>query len=98
MHSPRFDAMPHPRAVLVAFLLPFAMAPAQDAQRLQKFVDDAIKDGGGEVMVPRGTYVLPRGLMIKDGKQIAIIGVDRERCVLKLPPLAFAQCGQDAAA
>lgn len=58
-------------------------------------MDEAIKAGKGTVTVPPGTYILPRGLMLKDAKQIAIIGMDRERCILKLPPLAFAECSRD---
>lgn len=77
----------------LAFCTP--LLHAQDANQLQKFVDEAIKAGKGTVTVPPGTYTLPRGLMLKDAKQIAIGGMDRERCILKLPPLAFAECSQD---
>lgn len=78
-------------------LLAFLSAHAEDMP-LQKFVDEAIKAGSGEVTVPPGTYTLPRGLLLKDAKQIALIGMDRERCILKLPPIAFAECAQDAPA
>jgi hypothetical protein len=79
-------------------LLTFALVRADDVQQLQKFVDEAIKAGSGEVTVPPGTYTLPHGLLLKDAKKIAIIGMDRERCVLKLPPLAYAECAQDTPA
>ena len=83
---------------LVVFLLPLVTAHAQKENQIQKFVDEAIKAGGGEVAVPPGTYILPRGLMLKDAKQIALFGMDRERCILKLPPIAYAECAQDTAA
>jgi hypothetical protein len=82
-------------SLLAACLMSFVFARGEDVQQLQKFVDEAIKAGSGEVTVPPGTYTLPRGLLLKDAKKIAIIGMDRERCILKLPPLAFAECAQD---
>jgi hypothetical protein len=83
---------------LIICLFVSAPACAEDAPQIQKFVDEAIKAGSGEVTVPPGTYILPRGLLLKDAKRIAILGMDRERCILKLPPLAFAECAQDAPA
>ncbi len=84
--------------LLIACILTAACAGADDTPQLQQFVDEAIKAGSGIVTVPPGTYVLPRGLLLKDAKTIALIGMDKERCILKLPPLAFAACSQDTPA
>lgn len=86
------------RIHLAAFLLSSTLLFAQDAGQLQKFVDEAIKAGRGEVIVPPGTYTLPKGLLLKDAKQITIVGMEREQCILKLPPLAYAECMKDTPA
>jgi hypothetical protein len=83
---------------VIAALFVISSVHGQDATQIQGFIDEAIKAGRGQVTVPPGTYVLPRGLMLKDAKQIAIIGMSREGCILKLPPLAFAECGKDTPA
>jgi hypothetical protein len=83
---------------LITTILAVASARGQSATQIQGFIDEAIKAGRGQVTVPPGTYVLPRGLMLKDAKQIAIIGMSREGCILKLPPLAFAESARDTAA
>lgn len=83
---------------LIVFVLPFSFLQAQDTGQLQRFVDEAIKAGKGTVSIPPGTYVLPRGVLIKDAKQLRIIGMDREKTILKLPPLAFAECARDTPA
>lgn len=57
---------------------------------LQRFIDDAIKAGGGEVIIPPGTYLIEKGLKIKDAKKLRIIGLDAEETILKLPPVAYA--------
>lgn len=64
-------------------------------QELQGFINEAIKAGGGEVVIPPGTHMITKGLMVKDAKKLRIIGIDTERTILKLPALAF---GETAAA
>jgi hypothetical protein len=71
---------------------------AQPALELQKFVDEAIAAGKGEVIVPPGTWVLEKGLFLKNAKSITIAGLDREGCILKLPPVAYAECAKDTPA
>ena len=73
-------------------------AKGQGTADFQKFVDQAIAAGGGEVMIPPGTWVLEKGLFLKDAKNVTIAGLDRELCILKLPPVAYAEASQDAAA
>lgn len=57
---------------------------------IQKFIDDAIKAGGGEVIIPPGTHLIERGLVVQNAKKLRIIGLDAEETVLKLPPVAYA--------
>lgn len=80
---------------LITLALSFSFLQAQDDGQLQRLVDKAIKDGSGTVSIPPGTHVLPRGILIKDAKQLRIIGLDRAKTILKLPPLAFAECAGD---
>jgi hypothetical protein len=65
---------------------------------IQQWIDEAIKAGGGVVTIPEGVHVLPKGLLFKNAKKLALRGVSKERCVLKLPPLTYALCAQDTAA
>lgn len=51
---------------------------------LQKWIDEAIKAGGGVVTIPEGTHELPAGLVLSDAKKLALRGTDKERCILKL--------------
>ena len=63
---------------LLISLSAFAQAP------LQQWIDEAIKAGGGVVTVPPGEHVLPAGLVIKDAKKLALRGMDKELCILRL--------------
>jgi len=75
------------------FLLPLiALQPvgALTEAEIQKFINDAIKAGGGEVVIPPGVHVIERGLKVKDAKKLRITGLDAEESVLKLPPVAYA--------
>lgn len=80
------------RLFLLLSLLATGFISAQDPAPIQQWIDEAIKAGGGVVAIPEGVHVLPQGLMIKDAKKLAIRGTDKERCILKLPPLAYAEC------
>lgn len=87
--------------LIATYLLGFSALsplPAQTGADFQKFVDEAIAAGGGEVMIPPGTWVLEKGLFLKDAKGLVIAGLDRDRCILKLPPVAYAQSAQDTPA
>lgn len=78
---------------LVLALLAFisSLCRADDAPPIQQWIDEAIKAGGGVVTVPPGVHVLPKGLVIRDAKKLALRGMDKEECVLKLPPLVYAR-------
>lgn len=69
-------------------------AHALTEQEIQSYINDAIKAGGGEVVIPPGTHLITRGLVIKDAKKLRLIGLDAERCILKLPPLAYAEVSE----
>jgi hypothetical protein len=71
-------------------LLLFAVSPALalTEAEIQRFIDDAIKAGGGEVAIPPGVHLIERGLMVKDAKKLRIIGLDAEASVLRAAPKA----------
>lgn len=77
----------------VASVLLVSLARSTEAP-LQQWIDEAIRAGSGVVTVPPGEHLLPAGLKIKDAKKLAIRGMDREHTILKLPPLAYAECAE----
>ena len=86
------------RHFLLLCLLPVCAATAMTEQEIQAAIDAAIKAGGGEVVIPPGVHRITHGLLVKDAKKLRIIGLDTERCVLQLPPLAVAETTAEAAA
>ena len=58
----------------------------------------AVKQGGGEILIRPGTYVLQKGIVLDKVQHIQFRGTDTEGCVLKLAPLAFAEADADTAA
>ena len=79
------------RFLCLLFCLACLDARALTEEELQGFINDAIKAGGGEVVIPPGTHLISKGLQVKDAKKLRIVGIDMERTLLKLPPLAFAE-------
>lgn len=77
--------------LFILTLLISAQARALSEPEIQTFINNAIKAGGGEVLIPPGTHLITQGLVIKDAKKLRLVGLDAERCILKLPPLAFAE-------
>lgn len=73
------------RFVFILCLLLVAVRPssALTEVEIQKFVDEAVKAGGGEVVIPPGVHVIEKGLRLKDAKKLRLIGLDAEECVLK---------------
>lgn len=51
---------------------------------LQQWVNEAIEAGGGIVSIPEGEHLLAEPLVIRDAQKIALRGVHKERCILKL--------------
>ena len=83
------------RLLLSICLLSCVQAHALTEKEIQGFIDEAIKAGGGEVMIPPGVHEITRGLVIKDAMNLRLIGLDAETTVLKLPPLTFAETAAD---
>lgn len=86
------------RLCLAICLLSCVPAHALTDKEIQGYIDEAIKAGGGEVVIPPGVHEITRGLVIKDAKNLRLIGLDAEICTLKLPPLAFAETAADTSA
>lgn len=75
--------------LLVFFSLP--VLQAAEPPPIQQWINEAITAGGGIVTVPEGEHVLPRGLVIKNAKKLALRGINTGTCVLKLADEAAAQ-------
>lgn len=84
--------------LLVLFLAACHSAWALPEAELQRYIDEAIKAGGGEVVIPPGLHLIERGLMVKDAKKLRIVGLDAEQTVLQLPPVAYALAAGTTAA
>lgn len=51
---------------------------------LQDWIDEAIQAGGGVVTIPEGVHEVPVGLRVSNAEKLALRGMDKEGCVLKL--------------
>ena len=85
-------------ALLVLFITALQSARALPEAELQRFINEAIKAGGGEVVIPPGVHLIERGLIVKDAKKLRIVGLDAENTVLQLPPVAYALAAGTTAA
>ncbi|WP_395730160.1 right-handed parallel beta-helix repeat-containing protein [Prosthecobacter sp.] len=85
-------------ALLVLFFAALQSARALPEAELQRFINEAIKAGGGEVVIPPGVHLIERGLVVKDAKKLRIVGLDAENTVLQLPPVAYALAAGTTAA
>lgn len=85
-------------ALLVLFFAALQSARALPEAELQLFINEAIKAGGGEVVIPPGVHLIERGLIVKDAKKLRIVGLDAENTVLQLPPVAYALASGTTAA
>jgi len=73
------------RSLLLLSVLSLFVSLSASAQApLQKWIDEAIKAGGGVVTVPPGEHVLSVGLVIKNAKKLALRGMDKEICIIRL--------------
>lgn len=70
--------------LLSLLLLLCVSLPAQEAPPLQDWIQEAIKAGGGVVTVPDGVHTLAEPLVIENAKKLALRGMGREGCVLRL--------------
>ncbi len=70
---------------LLPLLLLFGLSlHGQEAPPLQDWIQEAIKAGGGVVTVPDGVHTLAEPLVIENAKKLALRGMGREGCVLRL--------------
>jgi len=76
----------------------FSLLHAQTEAELQQRIDAAIKAGGGEIVVPAGTIKIEKGLTLKSAKHVRLTSADREKTVLQLGPLAYAEAAADVPA
>ena len=83
---------------LVLFLAALQCAQALPEAEIQRYIDEAIKAGGGEVVIPPGVHLIERGLRVNDAKKLRIVGLDAETTVLQLPPVAYALAAGTTAA
>lgn len=51
---------------------------------IQKWIDNAMKAGSGVVTIPPGVHELPDGLRLGGAKKLALRGMERGECVLRL--------------
>ena len=70
-------------ALLVLLFAALQSAQALPEAELQRYIDEAIKAGGGEVVIPPGEHLIEHGLRVNDAKKLRIIGLDAEETVLK---------------
>ena len=68
------------RAFWFSILLWTAHAQAEGftSGQIQKFIDDAIAAGGGEVVLPPGRHRLSEPLIIKDAEKLRLVGLEAE--------------------
>jgi hypothetical protein len=73
-------------ALLLLLVTALQSAQALPESEIQRFIDEAIQAGGGEVVIPPGVHVIERGLMLKDAKKLRLVGLDAEESILKAAP------------
>lgn len=69
-------------------LLAAAHLRADEAPPLQEWIKEAIQAGGGVVTVPDGEHVFTETLVIENAKKLALRGMGREGCVLRMKDAA----------
>lgn len=78
----RFSALPFLACIGLLLRHTTDAAPAQAP--IQEWIDQAVKAGGGVVSIPPGVHELSRGLLLRGVKKLALRGIEREHCVLRL--------------
>jgi hypothetical protein len=69
--------------LLLALLTTCLQAEGFTRADLQKFIDDAIAAGGGQVILPPGTHTLDAPLVIKNAGKLRLVGLDVEDTFLQ---------------
>ena len=72
------------RLILLVCLLTTALqAEGFTRADLQKFIDDAVTAGGGQVILPPGTHTLDGPLVLKNTTKLRLVGLDAEDTFLE---------------
>ena len=71
------------RLLLVCLFASSLHAEGFNRADLQKFIDDAIAEGGGQVILPPGTHTLDAPLVIKNAVKLRVAGLDAEDTFLQ---------------
>ena len=73
------------RLLTLLLLLSASLAHAEGFTRaeIQKFIDDAIQAGGGEVILPPGTHRIDQPLLLRNAAKIRLAGLDPEDTFLR---------------
>ena len=69
-----------------------------DEKPILAAIAQAVKQGGGEILIRPGVYLLHKGIVIEKAQHVALRGVDAESVILKLPPVTFAEAATAAPA
>lgn len=69
-----------------------------DERPIMAAIAQAVKQGGGEVLIRPGVYLVHEGIVIENAQHVALRGVDAESVVLKLPPVTYAEVAEAAPA
>ncbi len=76
-----------PLRFLLCFLISLststALAEGFTRAELQKFIDDAIQAGAGEVVLPPGTHRLDQPLIVRNASRLRLAGLDAEDTFLR---------------
>lgn len=69
---------------------------AESETDIQRRIDEAIKAGGGEIVIGAGVHTIEHGLKVKDARHLRIIAAAAGKTTLRLGPLAFAEASAAA--
>jgi hypothetical protein len=69
--------------LLLGFLTACLQAEGFTRADLQKFIDDALAAGGGQVILPPGTHSLDAPLVVKNAAKLRLVGLDAEDTFLQ---------------
>ncbi len=86
------------KSFLIAAIMCAALhtAHALTGAEIQASVNAAIRAGGGDVVIPPGTHVLEKGLLVKDARKLRIVAAGGGESILKLPPIIFGEVADAA--
>ena len=85
------------RSLLIAIgLLVSSLLRAESESDIQRRIEEAIRAGGGDVVISAGVHAISRGLMLKDARHVRLAAAEPGKTILQLGPLAFAETADAA--